>query len=391
MVKIHKKKYIDKNVYEKAIERIEKLYFLYDEVVVSFSGGKDSSALLLCVLEVAKKLGKLPVTVQFFDEEAIHPPTIDYVKRVAERDDVNLEWYCLPVKHRNACSNEQPYWYCWDPEKKDLWVRDMPDGAIKEHPKFKFGMTMQDLGRELDRYKNVVVVQGLRAEESLRRYRLVALKKNDNYISTPVKGTTFAYPIYDWSSADVWKIINIKNEDYNKTYDLFNRTDFYERFLTQRVCPPYGEEPIRGLHVYAECFPEMWEKMINRVPGAATAARYGNTELYSSAKSKPEGVSYKDYAYVCLESYSDKDALIIRKKIKSLLARHSALTDDPVSEDDPHPLSGLSWKFICTIVIRGDFKDRTIGSLSIASTQKLKQLNITFEEAKKIYGKKTKR
>ena len=62
-----------------------------------------------------------------------------------------------------------------------------------------------------------------------------------------------------------------------------------------------------------------------------------------------------------------------------------------MSEDDPHPLSGLSWKFICTIVIRGDFKDRTIGSLSIASTQKLKQLNITFEEAKKIYGKKTKR
>ena len=95
---IKPKKYLDINVYEKALERIRYLYSLYDDVTVSFSGGKDSTALLLCVIDVARELGRLPVRAVFYDEEAIHPPTIEYVARVAERPDVNLEWYCLQVK-----------------------------------------------------------------------------------------------------------------------------------------------------------------------------------------------------------------------------------------------------------------------------------------------------
>ena len=111
MTKIYKKKINEnQNVYEAALERIEHLYNTYDDVVVSFSGGKDSTALLLCCIDVATKLNKLPVHAVFYDEEAIHPPTVDYVKRVMDSEEVYLEWYCLPVKHRNACSNKQPHW-----------------------------------------------------------------------------------------------------------------------------------------------------------------------------------------------------------------------------------------------------------------------------------------
>ena len=88
------------------------LYQRFDTVVVSFSGGKDSTVCLHLALEAAAATGKLPVLAYFWDEEAIHPETIEYVERIRSRADVKLTWLCLPVKHRNACSRRSPYWYC---------------------------------------------------------------------------------------------------------------------------------------------------------------------------------------------------------------------------------------------------------------------------------------
>jgi len=387
MTKIHKKKYIDKNVYEKALERIEYLYELYDDIVVSFSGGKDSTAMLLCAIDVAKKLDRLPVKAVFYDEEAIHPPTIEYVERVAEMPEVDLEWYCLPVKHRNACSNEQPFWHCWHPDEKDIWVRDMPEGAITEHPRFEFGMSMQDFGTAHFKNTNKVVIQGIRTEESLRRYRAVAMKKDDNFIAKPDKGVYFAYPIYDWSSKDVWKLVEIKGADYNKTYDVFNKTDQYGNLLRQRVCPPFGEEPLRGLYIYAECFPEMWHKMLGRVKGAATAARYGNTEMYSDGSKKADQVSWQDHVKNTLETFSGKDKAKVAKVLNSAVSAHRKKTNDPIPEERPHPLTGLSWIFLSRIVTRGDFKGRVIQMLSAESTKELHRLGMTLDEARIKHGK----
>lgn len=384
--KIRKKKYIDQDVYTKALERIEYLYSCYDDVVVSFSGGKDSTALLLCTIDVAKKLGRLPVHAVFYDEEAIHPTTIEYVERVMAMPEVRLEWYCLPVKHRNACSNEQPFWYCWHPKERDIWVRDMPSFAITEHPRFSFGMSMQDWGREHFRGTNTCVIQGIRTEESIRRYRVVANKKEDNFISKAGKGIYFAYPIYDWSSTDVWKLVQVKGADYNRTYDIFNRTDKFEHFLSQRVCPPFGEEPLRGLHEYAECFPEMWNKMINRVPGAATAARYGNTELYSQGY-KPDQTSYRQHIENMLDTFTGQDRANVASVVNQAIRRHKSMTHDRIPEQAPHPLSGVSWKFLSKIVTRGDFKGRVIQNLANEADREQKRLGITKEQAERIHGK----
>ncbi|OUV76661.1 MAG: hypothetical protein CBC83_00140 [Flavobacteriales bacterium TMED123] len=387
MTKIHKKKYIDQNVYEKALERIEYLYEVFDDVVVSFSGGKDSTAMLLCAIEVAEKIGRLPVKAVFYDEEAIHPPTIEYVERVRNDPKVDLEWYCIPIKHRNACSNKEPYWYCWDPDKKDIWVRDLPDDCITEHERFQYGMSMQEFGTEHFKNTSCVVLQGIRTEESLRRYRAVANKKQENFITKPAKGVVFAYPIYDWSSGDVWKIVSVKNADYNKTYDIFNRTDWHGHYLTQRVCPPYGEEPLRGLWVYAECFPEMWQKMIHRVAGATTAARYGNTELYSQGY-KPDQTSWRDHVQSVIEQFEGQNRIDVTKQLNSAINAHIKKTDDPIPELQSHPVSGLSWKFLSKMVTRGDLKGRVIQGLSSEANKTCIKLGITQEEAKIKYGKK---
>lgn len=391
MAKIRKKEYINKNVYQETLDRIRYIFDSFDKVVVSFSGGKDSTAVLNCTLQIAREKNKLPLKVVFFDEEAIHPPTIEYVERVKNNPEIDLEWYCLEFKHRNACSNEEPFWYTWDEDKKDLWVRDMPECAIKTHPKFKKGMSFQEFAPYLydRRHGKVAMLTGIRTQESLRRYQVIARKKNDAFINDKAENGQNqyrAFPIYDWSSEDVWLAVNKFGWDYNKTYDVFNQTKLFNDFLHQRVCPPYGEEPLRGLWIYSECFPQMWHKMLYRVNGVATAWRYGNTELYSSAKSKPDNMKWSEYLNVVIDSYDHDSKNEVKKNINKYINQHRNKTSQPINEEESHPISGLSWKFLCTIAIRGDFKGRQGNILNNHATKQREKLGISLEEAIKLYS-----
>lgn len=391
MAKIRKKEYQEENVFNATLNRIRYIYDRFDKVVVSFSGGKDSTAVLNTALIVARERNKLPLEVVFFDEEAIHPPTIEYVQRVEQNKEINLHWYCLEFKHRNACSNEEPFWYTWDKEKKDLWVRNLPENAITEHPKFKKGMSFQEFCPYLyDRTQgSIAMLTGIRTQESLRRYQVIAKKKNDafiNSVSESGQNQYRAFPIYDWSSEDVWMGVHKFGWDYNQTYDIFNQTKLYGDFLHQRVCPPYGEEPLRGLWVYSECFPEMWHKMINRVQGVATAWRYGNSELYSSAKAKPNHLTWKEYLNVIIDSYDYDAKNEVKKTVNSYINSHKKKTKQVINDFELHPISGVSWQWLCTVVTRGDFKGRQASAMNKNAIKQREKLKITLEEAIKIYS-----
>lgn len=391
MARIRQKEYDGDNVYDAALNRIRYIYDSFDKVVVSFSGGKDSTTVLNLALQVAKEKNRLPLDAVFFDEEAIHPPTIEYVERVRKNKDVNLKWFCLEFKHRNACSNEEPFWYCWDSDKKDLWCRDLPDNAITSHPRFKKGMSFQEFAPYLYERKDgrIAMLTGIRTQESLRRFQVIATKKNDSYIQATSEASSNQYrcfPIYDMSSEDVWLCVNKYGWDYNKTYDIFNQTRLNNKFLTQRVCPPYGEEPLRGLWVYAECFPELWHKMINRVEGVATAWRYGNTHLYSNANVKPDDLKWSEYLNIILDSYDHDYKVQVQSTIDSYIGMHKNKTKAKIEEEDAHPLSGVCYRILCKVAIRGDFKGRQQTSFKIEARKKREQLGITLEEAEKIYG-----
>lgn len=120
------------NVYEAVQERLKLIFDNFDYVYVSFSGGKDSGALLnLCVEYIRKNLPGRKLGVLHLDYEAQYSHTTEYVaKRLSEDSDI-LEVFhcCVPFKVATCTSMFQSYWRPWEDSKKDIWVREMPDGC----------------------------------------------------------------------------------------------------------------------------------------------------------------------------------------------------------------------------------------------------------------------
>lgn len=382
-----KKHEIEQSVYEKAVERINHLFDRFDTVAASFSGGKDSTVCLNIALDVARKRGRLPLDVFFFDEEVLHPETVEYVERVAAMPEIRFKWMCIPVRHRNACSRKEPYWFPWNPADREKWVRELPPTAITELPGFKFGMTMPECAHMVynpAEHGTVAQIRGIRADESLRRLTSVTRKAHDNWITLPKDGySASTSPIYDWTTPDVWLAPKLFGWDYNRTYDVYEKAGIGHN--QQRVCPPYGEEPLQGFHQYKVCWPHLWDKMINRVKGAATAHRYNRTILYGYGKqTPPPGKTWQTWLYDSLEMWNPAERKQIIGNINQCIASHQKKSSDPIPEEEAHMISGISWKFLCNLAVRGDLKGRRKGKMVDQALQTCRRLGITFEQALEI-------
>ncbi len=100
---------------------------------MSFSGGKDSGVLLnLCIDYIRRNNLKRKIGVFHMDYEVQYKMTIDFVDSILEKNKDLLDVYriCLPFRVATSTSMYQSFWRPWDEEKKDLWVRQMPEGAI---------------------------------------------------------------------------------------------------------------------------------------------------------------------------------------------------------------------------------------------------------------------
>ena len=377
MAKTRKRVASFSTVLELAVERMRYVFSMFDRILVSFSGGKDSTVAFHIALQVARELDRLPLDVFFLDEEAIPYETEEYVRRVAQNPDVRLTWYCLPVKHRNACSRLHPWWSPWDNDEEDLWVRPLPPEAVTTLPGFNTG------GEPRDRLTipqtngliapptmgTVAMVMGIRAEESITRQRSVSFKKEDNYIIpytdlTSQGNISKVYPIYDWKTADVWTAPRLFGWDYNKAYDAMDKCGVSP--YDQRCSPAYGEEPLLRFHTYKKCFPALWDKMSVRVPGANAALLYARTEIYGFKDiiGKPDHMTWEAYVLNYVNKYAEQERVLVAKNIQSMINAHYSYTNDPILSEYDHPITGVSWRQIANIAMRGDFKGRRTSTVS---------------------------
>lgn len=118
------------NVYDKTQQRIKFLFDEFDNIYVSFSGGKDSGVLLnLCIDYIRKNNLNRKIGVFHLDYEAQYEMTTNYVNETLNNNLDILEIYrcCVPFKVTTCTSMHQSYWRPWEDDKKDLWVSMKPE------------------------------------------------------------------------------------------------------------------------------------------------------------------------------------------------------------------------------------------------------------------------
>ena len=317
--------YLKDDVYTTAIKRIEYLYDEFEEIIVNFSGGKDSTVVLFLTLEVARRRNRLPVNVLFIDQELEWQATIDYVDIIMRREDVRPLWLQIPFKETTSTSHEKGEFKIWDKEEEDLWIRPQSDISIKENTfgteQFYdlFGKSVEGLFPDA---KNIAKIGGVRGEESPAR--LMGITMNATYkwitwgkIENKKKDIYTFYPVYDWSYKDVWKYIHDNKLKYCKLYDYMYQYGI--KLPNMRVSAIQHETAIRSLFWMQEVEPKTWQKLTKRLQGANTVGQMGEANYYIP-KDVPRGFSgWKEYRDYLLENLiTDKEAY---KKFKIRIDR----------------------------------------------------------------------
>src|SRR4051794_18239312 len=122
------KTYDDMNVLDAARARIAYTFDHFDRIYASYSAGKDSTVMLHLVMDEAIKRNR-KVGILLIDLEGQYAITIKHAADMLERYKANAEifWVCLPMLLRNAVTQFEPRWCCWDPDAREAWIREYPD------------------------------------------------------------------------------------------------------------------------------------------------------------------------------------------------------------------------------------------------------------------------
>jgi len=369
------------NVYDAALERVKWTFDNFERIYVSFSAGKDSSVMLHLMADEARARG-VKIGCLIVDLEGQYKLTIDHAKEMFEEyeDVLDIYWVCLPIALRNAVSVYEPKWTCWDKEKKDDWIRELPERAISDEsffPFFKNNMEFEEFvplfGEWYSQGKKTACCVGIRTDESLNRYRTIASRTkttlDDKQYTTKVTDNVFnVYPIYDWRTQDIWTYHG-KNKDkpHNKLYDMMHKAGL--SIHLQRICQPYGDDQRRGLWLFHLIEPETWAKVVARVNGANSGSLYihenGNINGYHKI-TKPDGHTWESFAKMFLNSLPPKTKVHYENKIFLFTkwwedrGYEGGIPDEAdlkleSKRDVP------SWRRVCKTLLRNDYWCKGLG------------------------------
>ena len=375
------KHYLEQTVLEATKERIRFTFDNFEKIYLSFSAGKDSTVMLHLVMEEAKKRNQ-EIGLLIVDLEGQYKLTIDHINACIEeyREYIDLYWVCLPIHLRNAVSVYEPFWMCWDKDKKEDWIRELPEQAISEEDYFPFfskGMEFEEFVPEFGEWyaqgKTTACLVGIRTDESLNRYRTISNKnkvvfKEKQWTTLVTENVFNVYPIYDWRTEDIW-IYHAKNKDkrYNELYELMHKAGL--SISQQRICQPYGDDQRRGLWLFHLIEPETWAKVVSRVNGANSGALYvnesGSITGYNKI-SKPDGHTWESFAMLFLNSIPEVTKEHYLNKIFTFVEwwKNRGYSDG-IPDEAPYILESKklvpSWRRICKSLLRNDFWCKGLG------------------------------
>ncbi|CAM4261128.1 Putative YbdN protein [Listeria ivanovii subsp. ivanovii PAM 55] len=303
-----------KTVLEASQERLEVIFSEFDNIIVSFSGGKDSAVMLQLVIDYMRKHQiRKKIYVYHLDYEGQYTATTEFVTKTLNNnlDLIEPVWCCLPIAAQSAVSMFTDHWIPWEKSNKDIWVRDMPNFPFvinEDNASFDFdfhGIWDYEFNRKIIHWlhkktgakKNIVLI-GIRQQESLNRYNAIHKKERMyqtyNWTTEIANNIYNGYPIHDWLVDDIW-VANAKfTWNYNKIYDLF-----FHAGLTindMRVASPFNDSATESLKLYRVIEPDLWSKLVGRVNGANFTAIYGGTSAMAWKEIKlPKNHTWKSY------------------------------------------------------------------------------------------------
>ena len=174
--------------------------FPEENIVISFSGGKDSTA----TADVVIKSLSNPSLVHIFGDTTLEfPYTVEYAKRYKTEHDQAI--------FREARNNEQVFMdVCEDigpPARMMRWCCSM----------FKTGPITRVIN-SMYRNQQILTFYGIRKSESVSRSKYNRVENDAE--SVKIQQQTVASPIFFWKDMDVWLYLLAEKVDFNEAYRL---------------------------------------------------------------------------------------------------------------------------------------------------------------------------
>lgn len=328
-----KQVYINKNVLEAAKERMVFVFDEFENIVVSVSGGKDSTVLAHLALTEARKRGR-KIGIFFLDEEVVYDSTVkqvDYIMNLYPENTIPL-WLQIEFKLTNATSLIEGQLICWEAGKHKIWMRPKRKDSIQHPPWDREKETIRDKNKGFGFYDalenfqnsrdNTAFLIGLRATESPNRWR--AVSKNPGYKNrywcTKMKGTNFSfYPLYDWNFHDIWKYIYDENLQYSKIYDYMYKKGMGKQEI--RVSSLIHEKSFKALVELPEFEPKTYNRLLKRIKGISVGNLYGKDSRMLRVRKLPKNFkSWCEYRDFLLATYPDeaKKHIFVKRFAKHL-------------------------------------------------------------------------
>lgn len=291
-------------------QRIKNVFSNGVPVYMSFSGGKDSLVLADLVYRLIQsgEINPSLLTVLFIDEEAIFDCIEATVKTWRKKfllAGAKFQWWCIEVKHfscLNELSSDETF-VCWDHRKQDVWVRQPPPFAIRNHPLLRpCDDNYQSFLPRVTR--DGIMMTGVRAAESIQRLQYMAAL---NMGAKGITGTNTIYPIYDWKTSDVWLYLRDQHIPIPEVYLQMYQVGVKKNQL--RVSQFFSVDTVPVLVHMGEYDPGLMERVLRREPNAYLAVMYWDSEMFHRTTRKRrelEGEDQKDYRALL------KDMLLIR-------------------------------------------------------------------------------